>query len=180
MTRIRFENSPSTNTPINAENLNKLNNVIVSSEEPTTGEEVWIDNVNKKIHTKNDNGYEEFYNEEEHNKVNYSTSEQRIGTWLGKPLYRKVYSIDKFPNNTTLEVPSGLTDIKVKNIYGYCENSTQMFPLNNSNPTGVEYQVQLWYVYSGDSGKNRIFIQTVRDRSGYSGCVVLEYTKTTD
>ena len=43
MTRIRFENSPSTNTPINAENLNKLNNVIVSSEEPTTGEEVWIE-----------------------------------------------------------------------------------------------------------------------------------------
>ena len=42
MTRIRFENLPSTNTPINAENLNKLNNVIVSSEEPTTGEEVWI------------------------------------------------------------------------------------------------------------------------------------------
>lgn len=42
MTKIRFEDLPSTNTPINAENLNKLNNVIVSSEEPTTGEEVWI------------------------------------------------------------------------------------------------------------------------------------------
>ena len=27
MTKIRFENSPSTNTPINVENLNKLNNV---------------------------------------------------------------------------------------------------------------------------------------------------------
>ena len=43
MTRIKFEDLPSTNTPINAENLNKLNNVIVSSEEPTTGEEVWIE-----------------------------------------------------------------------------------------------------------------------------------------
>lgn len=42
MTKIRFEDLPSTNTPINAENLNKLNNVIVSSEEPTTGEEVWF------------------------------------------------------------------------------------------------------------------------------------------
>lgn len=88
MTRIRFEDLPSTNTPRNAENLNKLNNVIISSTEPTTGEEVWIDNVNKKIHTKNDNGYEEFYNEE--NREVYSTSEQRIGTWIdGKPLYRK-------------------------------------------------------------------------------------------
>ena len=42
MTRIKFEDLPSANTPINAENLNKLNNVIVSSEEPTTGEEVWL------------------------------------------------------------------------------------------------------------------------------------------
>ena len=61
MTRIRFEDLPSTNTPRNAENLNKLNNVVISPTEPTTGEEVWIDNTNKKIHTKNDNGvYEEF------------------------------------------------------------------------------------------------------------------------
>lgn len=42
MTRIRFEDLPSTNTPRNAENLNKLNNVVISSTEPTTGEEVWI------------------------------------------------------------------------------------------------------------------------------------------
>ena len=42
MTRIRFENLPSTNTPRNAENLNKLNNVVISSTEPTTGEEVWL------------------------------------------------------------------------------------------------------------------------------------------
>jgi hypothetical protein len=42
MTRIRFEDLPSTNTPRNAENLNKLNNVLISSAEPTTGEEVWL------------------------------------------------------------------------------------------------------------------------------------------
>lgn len=42
MTRIRFEDLPSRKTPKNAENLNKLNNVIISSTEPTTGEEVWI------------------------------------------------------------------------------------------------------------------------------------------
>ena len=42
MTRIRFEDLPSTNTPRNAENLNKLNNVVISPNEPTTGEEVWI------------------------------------------------------------------------------------------------------------------------------------------
>ena len=137
--------------------------------------------IPKKIYTKNGNGgYEEFYNEEE--REVYSTEEQRIGTWIdGKPLYRKVYSIDSFPNNTTLEVPSRLTNITVRNLYGYCQNSIQMFPLNNANPTGVEYQVQLWYVYSvNNSPTNHIFIQTVKDRRDYSGCIVLEYTKTTD
>ena len=64
MTRIRFENAPSTNTPINADNLNKLNNVIISSTEPTTGEEVWLQTGDtKKIHIQNANGgYEEFLN----------------------------------------------------------------------------------------------------------------------
>ena len=66
MTRIRFEDLPSTNTPRNAENLNKLNNVVISPTEPTTGEEVWIDDLNKKIYTKNDNGdYEEFLKAED-------------------------------------------------------------------------------------------------------------------
>ena len=70
MTRIRFEDLPSTNTPRNAENLNKLNNVVISSTEPTTGEEVWIDDTNKKIYTKNDNDdYEEFYNEDKQSKM---------------------------------------------------------------------------------------------------------------
>lgn len=38
MSRIRFEDT----TPINKSNLNKLNNVVISGAEPTTGEEVWI------------------------------------------------------------------------------------------------------------------------------------------
>lgn len=43
MTRIRFEDLPSRQTPINAENLDKLNNVAISTTEPTTGEEVWVE-----------------------------------------------------------------------------------------------------------------------------------------
>ena len=42
MTRIRFEDLPSRNTPRNATNFNKLNNVVISSTEPNTGEEVWV------------------------------------------------------------------------------------------------------------------------------------------
>lgn len=49
MSRIRFENSPSINTPINAENLNKLNNVVISPSEPTTGEEIWLQKSNNLL-----------------------------------------------------------------------------------------------------------------------------------
>ena len=38
MTRIRFDSETALNVP----NLNKLNNVVISPTEPTTGEEVWI------------------------------------------------------------------------------------------------------------------------------------------
>ena len=42
MSRIRFEDT----TPINKSNLDKLNNVVISGAEPTTGEEVWIQKSN--------------------------------------------------------------------------------------------------------------------------------------
>ena len=108
MTRIRFEDLPSTNTPRNAENLNKLNNVVISSTEPTTGEEVWIQktDTDKKIYIKNDNDvYEEFYDETK--LENYSLAEKRIGNWIdGKPLYEKTY----VSNSTTVnldDIPYG-------------------------------------------------------------------------
>jgi len=48
MSRIRFEDT----TPINKGNLDKLNNVVISSTEPTTGEEVWIQK-SKNLFNKN-------------------------------------------------------------------------------------------------------------------------------
>lgn len=56
MTRIRFENLPSTNTPVSAEDLDKLNNVVISSTEPTTGEEVWLQKGKNLFDKNNVNG----------------------------------------------------------------------------------------------------------------------------
>ena len=42
MSDIYFEDLPSTATPLRAINLNKLNDVKVSSTAPTTGEKVWV------------------------------------------------------------------------------------------------------------------------------------------
>lgn len=64
MSRIRFEET----TPINVGNINKLNNVVIGTTEPTTGEEVWIQKgknlFNPKAHIAIDGA---FYNYENGN-----------------------------------------------------------------------------------------------------------------
>lgn len=111
------------------------------------------------------------------NKQVYSTSEQVIGTWIdGKPLYRKTINIGNLPNTTTKDYPTGLSNIFVIKIDGFCTDGTQMFPMNNANPSSINYQIQLWFAY----GDSVIKVQTGSDRSGYIGYVTLEYTKTTD
>lgn len=61
MSDMYFENLPSTTTPLTAENLNKLNDIKVSSTQPSTGEKVWFKNsTEKKIYIKNGNNYDEF------------------------------------------------------------------------------------------------------------------------
>lgn len=85
---VEFKDYPNTDTPLNAYNLNRMQNnikteltnieqegIIVSPTEPTTNRrKVWIQNVdnNKKIHVLNDNNvYEEFIKKhEEINNVN--------------------------------------------------------------------------------------------------------------
>lgn len=41
--------------------------------------------------------------------LTYSTSEQKIGTWInGNPIYRKVIEVGNMPNNTTKNVAHGI------------------------------------------------------------------------
>lgn len=171
MTRIRFEDLPSTNTPRNAENLNKLNNVIISSTEPTTGEEVWIDNVNKKIHTKTDNGYEEFYSEE--NREVYSTSEQRIGTWLGKPLYRKVLNLTT-PDVTVFKRVS----YEISDIETVVREDTYM--IHNNKKYRIPYYEDSSYYCIGVFGNDGIYLYNSSSFLNKPIIIILEYTKTTD
>ena len=75
MTRIRFEDLPSTNTPRNAENLNKLNNVVISPTEPTTGEEVWIQKGKNLISSFKNNWHYNLEGYFEYNSYGFSTTD---------------------------------------------------------------------------------------------------------
>ncbi len=62
-TRVNWENLPSTNTPVNATNLNKM--------------DAGIANLETEVE----------------NRTSYSTNEVEIGKWVnGKTLYRRVFS----------------------------------------------------------------------------------------
>ena len=132
--------------------------------------------ITKKIHTKTDKGYEEFYNEE--NKEVYSTIEQRIGNWLGKPLYRKVIQTT-LPTSDNSQTISVETDIET------------MLPLKGfAFQSGGTNRVNLTlpYVASSTSIKahydivnNSIVVSNSVSWMNNQPCyIIYEYTKTTD
>lgn len=133
----------------------------------------------KKIHTKNDNGvYEEFYSEE--NREVYSTSEQRIGTWIdGKPLYRQVFSGLQCPNNNVGHFGGILRNTdKIIRIEGIMKTSNtssdEIYPtiFGRYEANGMSLNLNQ---YSG-----ALFLVATKDFSANTCDVVVEYTKITD
>ena len=113
----------------------------------------------------------------------YSTSEQRIGTWLGKPLYRKVIEyintsdINATGTTLTVNIPHSISNLQlVTNARGFASGGW-MFPLivgtgtTFTNTTGI-YNVNI----------SNIQLRVTNDRWTSNGhfYFVLEYTKTTD
>lgn len=104
----------------------------------------------------------------------YSTEEQIVGTFLGKPLYRKVINCGSLPNNTQKIIQHNIENIDfIISCLGYAMTSTG---------SGVALPS-----YNGIINTNlyattqQIGIVTTGDRSSFvKSYVVLEYIKTTD
>lgn len=128
-----------------------------------------------RIYVKNDNdAYEELISKDE--LINYSTKEQKIGTWVdGKTLYRKVVNFGSLPNSASKTVSTGLTNVNYISFSGLANNGTTYFPLNLARPiSGNNLGLGCWIT------NNEITIESANDRSSYNAYVIIEYTKTTD
>lgn len=107
----------------------------------------------------------------------YSTTEIVIGKWINdEPIYRKVYSVDSFPNAGNAWVATGINNIdEVIYCGGFETNENERVFLssayNSSNFDCLVYD----HVYSGHN--NSIRIHTASNRSSYSGYVWIDYTK---
>ena len=131
--------------------------------------------IPKKIHTKTANGYEEFYNEE--NREVYSTSEQRIGTWVdGKPIYRKVISSTLASSINTNKVIGSIPNFEtIVRFEGY------FIPYGN-------YYFKFPFAYNNEDISINFYRTdgTINESHNYSGVndvycyAIVEYTKTTD
>lgn len=115
---------------------------------------------------------EEIYNA---NLMNYSTSEQRIGTWIdGKNLYRKVIDFGTLPNNTQANVNHNISNMgQMVNISGVAYTSSTRLPIPMVGNSGIA---------SGLAISIAVFNSTMRittnaDATAYSAYVILEYTK---
>lgn len=107
----------------------------------------------------------------------YSTSEQRVGTWVdGKPIYKKTIDFGSLPNNSTKNVAHGISNLgDVIDIRGTAKASwgTYQLPLVFSGS-------DVNYITNVSVNATNISMSNSADRSGFTAYVTLYYTKTTD
>ena len=176
--KTNWQNLPSTNTPISANNLNKIENGIYdnSLKADQVGDLTQLTTTEKStlVGAINEN------NSQITNLNTYSTTEQVIGTWIDdKPIYRQCVYVSSFPNATSviIDLSSSNIDYLIK-MYGSAktvsDNKVYCTPINNARPeaTGTPFGAFI------DGGNLKIV--TAIDRTIYSGYIIIEYTKTTD
>lgn len=106
----------------------------------------------------------------------YSTQEQIIGTWLGKPLYRKCIYINSFPDNSTAYYKVSDNIDAIIKVYGYAKSGDIIFTINNARPDDPNLSIGTYY----NEIAGGLAIITKPDRRAFSGYAIVEYTKTTD
>lgn len=153
-----WENLPSESTPINASNLNKMENGIYDNS-------INIENINNNLDT----------------ITTYSTTEKRIGTWYNnKPIYRIVLNeINITSTSHSFDVSNLDIDEIIKIMPKYKEISSG----NDYNEDFDNYYVnstdyRRTFYRTLNDGANK----TLEYRGKATGSVIyiIEYTKTTD
>lgn len=101
-------------------------------------------------------------------------TEQSLGyKWIdNKVVYRKVINVGSLPNNTTKNVAHGITFDTVIDMFGRASSAGNVIGLPFTTPVSpTTNQVACW-----NDGTN-IVLQTGSDRTGFTGYVVMLYTK---
>ncbi len=107
----------------------------------------------------------------------YSTSEQRIGTWINnKPLYRKVFTFTTPSNDDDYIINTGLSMDKIIKVYGGIAGASGgVTPI----PYAIWFGTTPYYTTFRVSA-NKIYYKGSSAYGNTSAYAIIEYTKTTD
>ena len=108
----------------------------------------------------------------------YSTEETVVGTWMGKPLYKKTINFGSFPNATTTRIPHGISNIEIVPffLYGWYDSDDKRWLSNGrvgANNVLCLVTISSTYIILEGGSVN----WTNRTSNGN---VTIYYTKTTD
>ena len=154
-TYLQFEDYPSTDTPLTANNLNQMQNDIHNE----------IVETDEKIT----------------NLSTYSSNEIIIGKWINnKPLYRKVIDIGTLPSSSGSKTVSTGLDFQntciCRKLYGMVVNQQNGVSL----PLPFTAIIPENCISIVIDNSSNILINVGVDRSGVSGYAIIEYTKNID
>lgn len=109
--------------------------------------------------------------------ITHSTSEIVVGTWLGKPLYRKVFVIDKSDtSNSNIDITHGISNLDLfTNVYGSIKRTDNiMNVVPNVNVSSTSYLARIADL---DSSLIRVRLGEDIYNSMSTLYIVAEYTK---
>lgn len=178
-TKTVWEDYPSTETPITASNLNKIEDAIDylfvngtggGGESLPVGAEIEFDGSASNIPT----GWEK--SEDDYNV--YSTDEKQIGTWIdGKPVYRKVYQLTT-PSTENSWQAMGTTGVNIDTIVDF---RGTVLETGQKKYNSINFGEGSYYVHTAIyAGNNRDINMIQKGWSSLPCVITIEYTKTTD
>lgn len=104
----------------------------------------------------------------------YSTTEQRIGTWINnKPIYRKVFTFTTPSGNTDYVINTGLSMDTIIKVYGGISGGV------TSIPTAIDWDGTI-FATSFRISNNNIYYRGNSAYGNRPAFAIIEYTKTTD
>ena len=108
----------------------------------------------------------------------YSTDEIRIGTWMGKPLYRKVIQYNKTTNE---QIDLNLSTYGIENVENIWLNQNSFIKTNNNEWKAVNtYESDYYFTYCTFPSANSFRLSSNSHYALGLWNLIIEYTKTTD
>lgn len=189
MSKITYEDKVALNVnsdiadinKVNDSDMNEIKNVVNTNDDNTTNNSNAIGNLSS-LNTADKNNLVSAINEVNDNDVlkgTYSTNETKIGTWMGKPLYRKVLSTVGLAGETKKAIAYNITNpdkIWIVGGFAYSDQRVETLPMVG---------------YNGDlSEKIDVWVETIENAvklysnggwgNDWTFYVIINYTKTTD